>query len=229
VRRDLAQWLAKWQSKYERLCAWAEDNFEETLTYYRLPLAHHKHMTSSNMLEHLNQEIKRRTHVVRIFLNRNNCLQLVRALAVETHENWLEATRYLNMEHLREHKKEVLRKAASPASSHRPPRGSAVLASSRPHRAAVGGARRSQARPSVMTKQWPSHSKGEPARSMTLLLNLTHTTTTFRLWRWAGWSVYRRLSSCPLRPSWVPWHKLPLGSPVVVLGDEPRPSSHRYR
>jgi putative transposase len=112
VRRDLAQWLAKWQGKYERLCAWVEDNIEETLTFYRLPLAHHKHMKSTNMLERLNQEIKRRTHVVRIFPNPESCLRLIRALAVETHENWLEATRYLNMEHLREHKKEVLRQAA---------------------------------------------------------------------------------------------------------------------
>jgi putative transposase len=40
------------------------------------------------------------------------CLRLVRALAVETHENWLEAIRYLNMEHLKEHKKEALRAAA---------------------------------------------------------------------------------------------------------------------
>ena len=33
------QWLAKWQGKYAKLCAWVEDNIEETLTYYRLPLA----------------------------------------------------------------------------------------------------------------------------------------------------------------------------------------------
>jgi putative transposase len=112
VRRDLAQWLAKWQGKYAKLCAWVEDNIEETLTYYRLPLAHHKHIKSTNMLERLNQEIKRRTLVVRIFPNADSCLRLVRALAVETHENWLEATRYLNMEHLRERKKEVLRQAA---------------------------------------------------------------------------------------------------------------------
>ena len=112
VRRDLAQWLAKWQGKYPKLCTWVEENIEETLTYYRLPLAHHKHMKSTNMLERLNQEIKRRTLVVRIFPNADSCLRLVRALAVETHENWLEATRYLNMEHLRERKKEVLRQAA---------------------------------------------------------------------------------------------------------------------
>ena len=112
VRRDIAAWLAKWQGKYPRLCDWVEDNIEETLTYYRLPLPHHKHMKSTNMLERLNQELKRRTQVVRIFPNAESCLRLVRALAVEIHENWLEATRYLNMDHLKEHKKEALRRAA---------------------------------------------------------------------------------------------------------------------
>jgi putative transposase len=112
ARRDLAAWIAKWQAKYPKLCDWVEDNIEETLAYYRLPLVHHKHMKSTNMLERLNQEIKRRTHVVRIFPNAQSCLRLVRALAVETHENWLEGTRYLNMQHLFEHKKEALRQAA---------------------------------------------------------------------------------------------------------------------
>lgn len=112
VRRDIAAWLSKWQAKYPKLCAWVEENIEETLTYYRLPLPHHKHMKSTNMLERLNQEIKRRTHVVRIFPNAESCLRLIRALAVETHENWLEAMRYLNMDHLKEHKKEILRQAA---------------------------------------------------------------------------------------------------------------------
>jgi putative transposase len=112
VRRDLAHWLARWQAKYPKLTAWVEDNIEETLTFYRLPLAHHKHLKSTNMLERLNQEIKRRTQVVRIFPNGESCLRLVRALAVETHENWLEAIRYLNMEHLKQHKKEALRTAA---------------------------------------------------------------------------------------------------------------------
>jgi putative transposase len=112
VRGDIAAWLTKWQPKHPKLCDWVEENIEETLTYYRLPLPHHKHMKSTNMLERLNQEIKRRTHVVRIFPNMESCLRLVRALAVETHENWLEGTRYLNMQHLFEHKKEALRQAA---------------------------------------------------------------------------------------------------------------------
>jgi putative transposase len=113
VRRDIAQWVTKWQGKYPKLVAWVEENVEETLTYYRLPLAHHKHMKSTNMLERLNQELKRRTLVVRIFPNAASCLRLTRALAIETHEGWLEATRYLNMEHLKEHKKESLRALAA--------------------------------------------------------------------------------------------------------------------
>lgn len=110
ARRDLAAWLAKWQGKYPKLCDWVEQTIEETLSFYRLPLAHHKHLKSTNMLERLNEEIKRRTHVVRIFPNEASCLRLVRALAMETHENWIEATRYLNMDLLREHRKQILRK-----------------------------------------------------------------------------------------------------------------------
>ena len=50
--------------------------------------------------------------MVRIFPNAQSCLRLIRALAVETHENWLEQLRYLNMEELREHKKLIMRQAA---------------------------------------------------------------------------------------------------------------------
>jgi putative transposase len=112
ARRDLAAWLAKWSGKYSKLTGWVEDNIDETLTFYRLPRQHHKHLKSTNMLERLNEEIRRRTQVVRIFPNGDSCLRLVRALAIETHENWLEQHRYLNMDDLREHKKKALRRAA---------------------------------------------------------------------------------------------------------------------
>ena len=112
ARADLAAWLKKWSPRYEKLTGWVEENIEETFTYYRLPRQHHKHMKSTNMLERLNEEIKRRTRVVRIFPNDGSCLRLVRALAVEMHENWLEANRYLNMDDLREQRKLQLREAA---------------------------------------------------------------------------------------------------------------------
>jgi transposase-like protein len=112
ARRDLAAWLARWAAKYPKLCDWVESNIEETLTFYRLPLQHHKHMKSTNMLERLNEEIRRRTRVIRIFPNEARCLRLVRALAAEMHENRIEATRYLNMELLEERKRELRRRAA---------------------------------------------------------------------------------------------------------------------
>jgi putative transposase len=115
ARQDLALWLGKWQSKYPKLCNWVEANIEETFTFYRLPVEHHKHMKSTNMLERINEELKRRTLVVRIFPNAASCLRLVRALAAEIHEDWIEATRYLNMELLEEHRREQLRRRAQAA------------------------------------------------------------------------------------------------------------------
>ena len=113
ARHDLAAWIAKWGARYPKLVAWVEETIEETFTFYRLPRQHHKHLKSTNMLERLNEEIRRRTYVVQIFPNADACRRLVRALAVETHENWLEAHRYLNMNDLKEHKKIQLRQAAS--------------------------------------------------------------------------------------------------------------------
>jgi putative transposase len=102
ARTDLQAWLARWQDKHPKLCAWVEANIEETFAYYRLPQAHHNHLKSTNLLERLNQEFKRRTHLVRLFTDEPCCLRLIRALAVETHEEWIDASRYLNMEPLRE-------------------------------------------------------------------------------------------------------------------------------
>jgi seryl-tRNA(Sec) selenium transferase len=75
-----------------------EENIEETFSFYRLPRQHHKNLKSTNMLERFMQEIKRRTLVVRIFPNATACLRLIRALAAETQEDWIEAMQYLNME-----------------------------------------------------------------------------------------------------------------------------------
>jgi putative transposase len=105
ARRDLAAWLGRWGGKYRKLCEWVEGNIEETFTFYRLPREHHKHLKSTNMLERINQELKRRTHVIRIFPNEASCLRLVRALAAEIHEDWIEAHRYLSMEALAEQRK----------------------------------------------------------------------------------------------------------------------------
>jgi transposase-like protein len=98
-RRDLAAWLGKWRGKYPKAFDWVAENVEGTFAFYGLPVQHHKHMKSTNMLERLNQGIKRRTHILRVFSNEASCPRLVRALAAEMHEEWMEGAMYLDMEH----------------------------------------------------------------------------------------------------------------------------------
>ena len=112
ARADLSAWIARWQDAHPALTDWVENNIEETWTFYSLPEPHHKHMKSTNLIERLNEELRRRTRVVRIFLNRDSCLRLIRALAVEQHGDWLEGSRYLNMDFLAEQKRQRLREAA---------------------------------------------------------------------------------------------------------------------
>ena len=59
------------------------------------------------MLKRLNEEIRRRTRVVRIFPNPASCLRLIRALCAETHEGRLEDHRYLVVDYWKEQKKEL--------------------------------------------------------------------------------------------------------------------------
>jgi transposase-like protein len=96
----------KWRGKgMEKIAEHLEEHIEECLTCLAFPESHRRRIRTTNSLERLNQEIKRRTRVVRIFPNRESCLRLVRALAVEVSEEWVTGRRYLDMEELREHRR----------------------------------------------------------------------------------------------------------------------------
>jgi transposase-like protein len=112
AQTSLAAWLKRLERRYPKLTDWAEEHIGQTLTFYWLPRQHHKHVKSTNLLERVNEEIKRRTRVVRIFPNEQSCLRLVRALCAEIHETWLEDNRHINMDLLREQKKAAIKLAA---------------------------------------------------------------------------------------------------------------------
>jgi transposase-like protein len=57
---------------------------------YALPEAHRKRMRTTNLLERQNQELKRRTRVVRVFPNEQSCLRLICALLMEANQEWME-------------------------------------------------------------------------------------------------------------------------------------------
>jgi putative transposase len=96
ARARLRELVETLEAKYPEVATWLEEAGEEALAVYALPEEHRKRMRSTNMLERLNQELKRRTRVVRIFPDGPSCLRLVTALAMETSEEW-EARIYLDM------------------------------------------------------------------------------------------------------------------------------------
>ena len=75
-----------------------EKNIPEGLTIHRFPVAHQKKIRTSNLIERLNREIKRRTKVVSIFPNEASCLRLVTAQLIEKSESWETGTRYLKFD-----------------------------------------------------------------------------------------------------------------------------------
>jgi putative transposase len=96
----------RWRGKgHEKIACLLEEHIEECLTCLAFPESHRRRIRTTNGLERFNQELKRRTRVVRIFPNRQSCLRLVTALAVEQSEEWLTGRRYLDMEELREHRR----------------------------------------------------------------------------------------------------------------------------
>ena len=88
------------------LDGWVEENISETLTFYQFPRTHTKHLKSANMIEWFNEEIRRRTYVVRIFPNQASALRLITALGAEINERWIEEHRYLNMQLPKERERE---------------------------------------------------------------------------------------------------------------------------
>jgi putative transposase len=93
----------KWRKKgNEKVACHIEEHIEECLTCLAFPESHRRRIRTTNGLERLNQKIKRRTRVVRIFPNREACLRLVTALCVEQSEEWVTGRRYLDMEELKE-------------------------------------------------------------------------------------------------------------------------------
>ena len=106
----------KWRQKgSEKVAEHVEERIEECLSCLSFPDSHRRRIRTTNGLERLNQEIKRRTRVVRIFPNGGACLRLVSALAIEQSEEWLTGRRYLDMRELEEQRRQEEREVVEGA------------------------------------------------------------------------------------------------------------------
>jgi transposase-like protein len=95
AREEVKRVIAELREKQSRFTAWLEENIEESLTCYGCPPAWLKKLRTTNGVERLNQEIKRRTRVCRLFPNEASCLRLVSAILSEIHDEWLTGRMYL--------------------------------------------------------------------------------------------------------------------------------------
>jgi putative transposase len=97
AERLLKQAIEAWSADAPKLAQWAEDNLPEGFTVFELPLAQRPRLRTTNGLERINREIKRRTRVASIFPNAASCLRLVSALLAECDEDWMTGKIYLNL------------------------------------------------------------------------------------------------------------------------------------
>lgn len=98
--RDLTEKVAF--AKRKELADAIDESVEQCLTVLAFPAVHRLFIRTNNALERVNQEIKCRSRVVRIFPNDASCLRLVTALCVETSEGCITNRRFLDMDPLHE-------------------------------------------------------------------------------------------------------------------------------
>lgn len=87
----------KYEQEMPQLAKWMREALPEGFTVFSLPQGHQRRMRTSNMAERVNQEIKRRTRVARIFPNVASCERLVTAVIMEISEQWQAGKIYLTM------------------------------------------------------------------------------------------------------------------------------------
>jgi putative transposase len=98
AERLLKQAVQAWATDAPKLAQWAEDNLPEGFTAFDSPHAQRMRLRTTNGLERINREIKRRTRVASIFPNTASCLRLVSALLAECDEEWMTGKIYLNLQ-----------------------------------------------------------------------------------------------------------------------------------
>jgi len=95
----LKEVVAAYAATAPKLAAWMEENLPQGFTIFAFPSAHHRRLRTTNALERVNMELKRRTRVACVFPNEASLLRLVTALLAETSDEWETGKIYLNMEH----------------------------------------------------------------------------------------------------------------------------------
>jgi len=98
AKRLLGETVQRYRSVVPKLATWMEETVPEGLMVFAFPAAHWRLLRTTNGLERLNQEVRRRTRVARLFPNEASCLRLVTAVVMEISEEWETGRAYLTFD-----------------------------------------------------------------------------------------------------------------------------------
>ena len=101
ARRRAAILAEEYENRFPDAIRILEDGLDDSLQFFAFPALDSRKISSTNMLERLNKEIRRRTRVVGIFPNPRSYLRLVTTYLMEYAEDWASATTYLSASSLR--------------------------------------------------------------------------------------------------------------------------------
>jgi putative transposase len=93
----LEQLLATYGARAPKAMATLEAGFDDATAVLALPEPYRRRLRTSNGIERLNEEVRRRERVIRIFPNRESAIRLLGAVLLERHEQWTTGHRYLDM------------------------------------------------------------------------------------------------------------------------------------
>jgi len=101
ARRRLTEFVEQFDKSAPKVVACMEAGFEDAMAIMALPEKYRKKLRTTNMQERLNEEVRRRERVIRIFPNDESALRLIGALLAEQNEVWQER-KYLDMDEFKE-------------------------------------------------------------------------------------------------------------------------------
>ena len=112
------QMLDNFQDKAPKAMALLDDSFDEITAVFALPKAYRKRLRTSNSIERLNEELRRRERVIRIFPNDDSLIRLMGAVLMEHHEKWLTGKKYFIMDRYFDERETARKEALAERASH---------------------------------------------------------------------------------------------------------------
>jgi len=112
------QMLDKYQGQASKAMELLDDSFDEITAIFALPDAYRKRLRTSNSIERLNEELRRRERVIRIFPNDDSLIRLMGAVLMEHHEKWMTGKKYFTMDRYFEERDAARKHALAERAAH---------------------------------------------------------------------------------------------------------------